>query len=397
MARETFSTGASGPGALSPGQRWRGVTAAIASITAVGIALSLGLPLLALVLESRGISPLWIGINTAFAGISAVAVTPFVTPLARRLGTARLTFWVLVAAAVSFFLFYVADAFWLWFPLRLVFHGAVTAAFVLSEFWINALAPDARRGFVMGLYATVLSLGFVAGPAMFAAVGSVGPLPFAVGTAVLVAAALPVLLARGAAPAIDSEPGERFIRFLVIAPMATLAALVFGAIESGSMSLLPLYGLRIGLDTADAVLLLSAMVGGNVMLQIPLGLLADRFDKRWLLFLCAVIGVAGAMLLPSIGHDFALLLGVLFVWGGFIAGLYTIGLTHLGSRFSGADLASANAAFVMMYAFGMLTGPASLGAALDTGNPHALPYVIAGFFALYAVFAAFRIARAEAR
>ena len=61
----------------------------------------------------------------------------------------------------------------MWFPLRVVLHVALTVLFILSEFWISASAPAApTRGFVLGIYATVLSLGFAFGPWLFAQMGS---------------------------------------------------------------------------------------------------------------------------------------------------------------------------------------------------------------------------------
>ena len=380
---------------ISPGARWRGLAAAISTITAVGIALGLGLPLLALLLETRGVSPAWTGINTAFAGIASVAVTPFVTPMAKRVGTARLAFWMVIVSGLSFYLFYVIEAFWVWFPLRLVFHGAVTATFVLSEFWINALAPAGRRGLVMGIYATILSIGFVAGPIMFAAIGSLGALPFAIGSAILLAAAVPVLLARDTSPKLDGGHDTPFVRFLLIAPMATLAGFVFGSVESGSMSLLPIYGVHLGMEPGRAALLVSAFVGGNIIMQVPLGLLADRYERRQMLALCALAGLAGAIAIPFMGNSLPALSVLLVVWGGIIAGLYTVGLTHLGARFTGADLASANAAFAMMYSLGMLAGPLSMGAALNTGYPAAMPYTIGGFFVIYLIVAYRRMSSPE--
>ena len=61
---------------------------------------------------------------------------------------------------------------------------------------------------------------------------------------------------------------------------------------------------------------------------------------------------------------------MLFVWGGVVAALYTIGLAHLGSRLTGRELASANAAFVFCYGFGMLIGPQVIGIGMDVfGRP----------------------------
>ena len=54
------------------------------------------------------------------------------------------------------------------------------------------------------------------------------------------------------------------------------------------------------------------------------------------------------------------------VWGGGIGSLYAVGLAHLGSRYSGPDLASANAAFIMLYALGMLGGPPIAGFGMDS-------------------------------
>ena len=55
-------------------------------------------------------------------------------------------------------------------------------------------------------------------------------------------------------------------------------------------------------------------------------------------------------------------------WGGSVAGLYTVGLSHLGSRLSGSDLAAANAAFVFCYAVGTVAGPQAIGARAARGR-----------------------------
>ena len=49
---------------------WRSLIAAVAAISAVGIAIGLGLPLLSIIMEKRGISPTMIGINSAMAGVA---------------------------------------------------------------------------------------------------------------------------------------------------------------------------------------------------------------------------------------------------------------------------------------------------------------------------------------
>src|SRR5690606_23661908 len=136
--------------------RWRSIAAAIASISVVGIAIGLGVPLLSVILEARGYSATAIGANTAVAGLASIAAAPFATPLAARFGVVPLMLAMIVAGGVAFVGFYFAPAFWMWFPLRAVLHFALTVLFILSEFWISTSAPPHRRGLVLGLYATVL-------------------------------------------------------------------------------------------------------------------------------------------------------------------------------------------------------------------------------------------------
>lgn len=382
------AAGIAADAALDLRRRWRGIAAAIGCISVVGFALSLSIPLLSLILEARGVSDAWIVLNTAVAGLAALVTAPCVTWAVRRIGTVRLLYLALGAGCVSFLLF-PATPFWAWFPLRFVFAASITVLFVVSEFWINSVAPDGRRGFVMGIYATVLSAGFASGPAVLAAFGSESLVPFAAAGLAFALAAVPVALGGAIAPKVATRPSQRLLAFVLVAPSAVLAALVFGAGESTMFAFMALFGMRSGLEETNAALLITMAGLGNMLFQIPIGLLADRVNRTMVLTLCGTIGCAGAALLPFVIGTPAAAFAVMFVWGGLAAGLYTVGLTQLGARFSGADLAAANALFVMLYSFGMLIGPAAAGAAMEI-HVNGLPVVLAGLFGLYALIAGSR-------
>ncbi len=67
---------------------WPSLIAAISAISAVGIAIGLGLPLLSLILERRGISSSMIGLNSAMAGVAAMIAAPITSKLAHDFGVA---------------------------------------------------------------------------------------------------------------------------------------------------------------------------------------------------------------------------------------------------------------------------------------------------------------------
>jgi MFS family permease len=367
------------------------IAAATSCIGVVGIGLSLSIPLLAFAMEGRGVSGTMIGLNTAMAGIATIAVAPFIPRLAALLGVRSLIFWALALGAVTFIAFWYAQPFWLWFPLRFLMGVSLAVLFVLSEFWINAAAPEKARGLVMGIYATVLSLGFAAGPTILALFDRNSITPYLIAAALFVGAALPVAFAGGLAPKIEKSAKTNFVGYLLAAPSAIAAAFVFGAVETGGMSFLPLYGLRMGYSEVSAAMLVSILAMGNVLVQIPLGFISDKVDRHKLLLLLGIVGAVGAALMPLIAHRTEILFPVVAIWGGLIAGLYTVGLAHLGAQFQGAPLAGANATFIMLYSLGMLAGPPLMGAGLDIWNPHGLPFSIAILFVLYVVVVAIRL------
>jgi predicted MFS family arabinose efflux permease len=116
-------------------------------------------------------------------------------------------------------------------------------------------------------------------------------------------------------------------------------------------------------------------------------------DRRRLLFGIGLFSLLGALALPFAARlDFRLFCAVLFIWGGVTGSLYAVGLAHLCARCQGAELASANAAYIMLYSVGMLAGPPILGIGLDL-TPQGLFFGIALLFGLYLGIALARIGR----
>lgn len=375
----------------SGGLNGRTLVAAIGAVSTVGVALSLSLPLLSLRMEQAGLSGGYIGLNSAAGGLATVVAAPYVPRLAHWFGVRRLLVGAVLLSALVFLGFAYVANFDLWFPLRILYGFALTILFVLSEFWINSAAPEDRRGLVMGIYSTALGIGFAAGPVILRMTGTDGALPFIAGAGVILLATAPILLAGSQTPDLDGHASEGLGKIVASSPTATAAAFVFGAIEAGSMALLPVYGLRAGLPPGESALLVSLMALGSVLFQIPLGLLSDRMDRRALLIAIAIGSVALSLLMPLASSDWRMLAGLTFLWGGLISGLYPVALAHLGSRYRGAQLAAANAAFIMLYALGTLVAPPLMGGAMDLVRPQGLPLSIALMLGLYAVLVGARM------
>lgn len=372
--------------------QWRSLGAAIATISAVGAAIGLGIPLLSVLLESRGYSASIIGANTAVAGLASLFGAALSARIGSYLGVARSMMLMLLISGLSFLGFYLFPDIIAWFALRVSLHFALTVLFVLSEYWVNTSAPPAKRGLVLGIYATCLSLGFAVGPWLFSIIGSGGFTPFGIGMVIIALAVIPVMIARKDSPEFEEGEHVPFLPYLFIVPAATMAVFVYGAVETGGFALFPVFGTRVGLNEGDAALLLTMVGLGNVLMQIPLGLISDRIrDRRILLLICAVIGFIGMIALPSVVGNWYLMAFLLLIWGGVVAGLYTVGLAHLGSQLQGRELASANAAFIFCYGIGMLAGPQAAGVGMDLMGAKGFPITLSLFFAAFIIILLIRL------
>lgn len=351
----------------------------IASITAMGVfCLTTGLsyPLLALILEDMGASSGLIGLNAAMGPIGIILSAPFVPRLAQKFGAWFICVISLCSSAVLLLMLAVFRDVMIWFPIRFFLGVAISAIFIISETWINQLAMPRIRGRIIGIYNTVAAAGFALGPLIIAVIGSQGWPPFLVGiTGILIA--LPVfVLARDHLPRFDGREDASVFSFISLAPMLLLAVAFAALFDQVTLSLLPIYGLRHGLAEATSSLVLAVMIIGNVVFQIPIGWLADRISRRFLINIMAITTMIGSLLLSLLIGESMLLWPMLFVWGAVAFGIYTIALVELGDRFSGALLLAGNGAFAMMWGIGGILGPPVAGAAMDLIGPEGLPIIL---------------------
>lgn len=368
---------------------WPTMVAIMASSTMVGMTMSFSFPLLSLVLERRGVPADLIGLNSAGYGLAVFVVAPWLPRIVNRLGAVRSMAVGQLLCIACFLLLPLKIDLSLWFGLRFLLGLGTVITWVASESAINALAEDASRGRVIGFYATLFCVGYAAGPVLLGVIGSDGWLPFVLSAALLGVGLAPLTLARDVAQAM-AEPGTSgLVQIWRLAPLALAASLTFGFVETASFAFLPLYGLRLGYDEAGATLLLALLIAGNILFQLPLGWLADRWPRPRVLLGCAVLCLVGLALWPLVMADRSLAWPLLVVLGGALGGFYTLSITLLGARFRGTDLAVANTAFVMMYQLGAIGGPALAGIAMSGLGAQGLPLVMALAIALFLGFGTF--------
>src|ERR1700722_10833919 len=357
------------------------LTLAAVFSSSLGVGLIFGFlpPLIALTLSRLGYSSFAIGAVTAASLIAVILCGPWYPRVIVRLGLKRCIVAGIVFAAVILLLMPLWPGAAPWLVLRFIAGCALGLVWIASEIWMNNVSSVESRGTVMGIYGTVFSLGIVAGPILLEFTGSQGATPFVVGAACLILTLLPLAVLRQVTSAAQEfTPLRGLSGALKTAPIVMLAALVAGLVESADLTLLPLFGLHSGLNEQVALLLVAVFMAGNVVLQVPIGLLADKYGRKAMLGVCALTSCIGPLLLQASLATPILLWPLLFVWGGTLYAFYSQGVALLGEEFAVENLPSANTLFVMVYCLGGVVGPSAGGIAMDLWPNRGLPVLLSG-------------------
>lgn len=340
-------------------------------------------PLLLFTLKDRGLDTATVGLFSAAQWLGMALATPFTARWVRQLGARRA---LLASAAVpcaAFVLMNLIDRIAVWAVLCLLAGVAGALRWIVAEAMVAELAPAARRGRIVGLFETMVGLTFVIGPGLLSLLTSAGVAAPTIrwtatalmGSALLLSVRVPALHSHHA------DDGARLglhgiVDALRAAPVVMVAGLVGGFFEAGLASVLPLYGLAIGLSAALAALLVSASGLGSSLMMVPVGELVDRWGRQAVWRGCALLNLAATLLLPWVGEVGALAWVIALLWGGAGGGLYTVAMIDIGHRHQGVALVSATAVLVMSYTLGGMMAPALGGVALQVSPQWGFPALL---------------------
>ncbi len=339
-------------------------------------------PLLLLLLKKAAVSNTVGGLFAATTWMGIFIITPFASTITQALGR-RTTMWLAsglpLLAAVGFL---ATDTLWVWFLLELLAGIAGGLRWVLAEAFVAEFAPSEHLGRYIGAYATMVGLTFVIGPALLAWLGADSPAAMAVTIGLLAFGLAWTALIPPLPPAHDQHTarvGMHGVWQAVLAhPVIMLAGFIGGFFELGLSSILPLYGLTLGLSENAAALLVALSGLGGTLAALPAGLVADRFasptqGRRNMMVLFATLILLASSATLAVHQVRHLLWPMVCLWGASGGALYTLTMIDIGAREKGVTLVNSTAVLVLTYTLGGLIASAISGALIDLSPRIAFP------------------------
>ncbi|EPQ7201841.1 MFS transporter [Providencia stuartii] len=356
------------------------------SIAVIGIVIGLSIPMVALRLNNYGVSELYIGIISAAPALGMFLIAPMVQRIVRWCGKRQAMLIATIISAISLLPLLSSLPLWLLFPLRLITGLASGVLICLGETWINELSPESKRGRILAIYTTVFTVSQLLGPSFIAYYGVEDKSPLLICTLLhLISIALFLIMEQKVGDRISATASEsRFsiIQFVKVAPGICAGILFFAFFDGTILSMFPIYGMGMGHTEAIAAMMISAILAGDAVMQMPFGWLADHMNREKLYRICGVVTLGASCLLPFLITHHYLIWVLLFVLGATAGAIYTIALVQIGQYFKGNDLIIANAAAAMLWGIGNLSGPLLAGVATSlslAGLPVLLIFIATAF------------------
>lgn len=353
-------------------------------------------PLISIVLAEHGANSVIVGLvgTTMFAAFT-LASFPIGHWIDRR-GAKPFLIWGLVIYGGSLALFAFTNSIILFFILRFIEGVGAAAISVATETMIGQLSAPHERAKRMSYYALSVGAGWAAGPLAGALLFTVySGLPFFACclfsglAAIAVAVFVPYTGTRG------HHEDASLKQFSVALMIPVSAGALYGYLMSSLVTLFPLYLKKLGISETLMGSIITAVIIGTILSQVPIGHAADKFGKVRVLFISSLIVALVFFLMPqSVSWQSFLIYGALL--GAAAGSFYPVGLSIIGELVRPEKLGAANALFSLMFGIGSLTGPTVSGYAMNQfgyGWLFYLPASLTIFFCLIVIISELRMSK----
>ena len=286
-----------------------------------------------------------------------------------------------------------------WAVLRGVGGFCMAGLFATIESWLNLRSSKESRGQILSLYMVTSYLASTIGQLLVNVWSVKGLELFCLGDMLISISLVPVVLTRVAGPDLSQTRPLPLRRLYVISPVGVMASLGGGLISGAFYGMGAVFAAGIGMSVlAISIFMGVALVGGLVM-QWPIGWASDRFDRRSVLLVVLIVITTVCLIeftLSRVAHPTTWLLIFTCLFGGGAATIYPLAVAHAFDYVERAEMVSASAGMLLVWAIGATAGPILASQVMTHGGDWMLFLYLAGMSGLLAVFVRYRMSRRTA-
>jgi MFS family permease len=233
-------------------------------------------------------------------------------------------------------------------------------------------------------------------------------------TAIAVALALvPIALTTSTAPQPLRQVQLRLGRLYRMSPVGLAGCFFVGLANGAFGGLGAVFADAIGMSTTGIALFMSAALIGGALVQLPLGWLSDRVDRRQVIAMACGFAMIFGLMLAALGDGHAgtpvlglgwltaslhpaVLIAVIALYGGFAYPLYGLCVAHTNDFVSREEFIEASSGLLLTWGIGASIGPLVAALAMELIGLGGLFLYTALVHSSFALVTLYRMTRREA-
>ncbi|MBX3583983.1 MAG: MFS transporter [Rhizobiaceae bacterium] len=348
-------------------------------------------------LGMEGFAPAWAGSILTGLAAGGIAGCLLTGALVRRTGHAR-AYMVLSALIVISNVGIAAGPHpVLWIAARALYGFGMCALFIVSQSWLNDVVGNAIRGRVMAVFYVSYIVAMGLGSLMLALLDAGSAQAPLIGIVFAALSMLPVGMTRLAQPPAPQSASVALRRSWQISPVGVAGMFAIGGLSMMVAGFAPIHATAKGFTQQEVAALMFAMPLGTLLLQIPMGWVSDRTDRRYVLIAASIlVALIGAAAARFDGASLGVVLVIYLVWSGASESIYSLATAHANDRASKEDLVALSSTLLFAWSIGGIIAPA-LGTALTARfGTQSFIYVAISIALAYALFVVWRVSTTRA-
>ncbi len=284
-----------------------------------------------------------------------------------------------------------------WAVMRIASGMCVAGCYTIVEAWLQAKVTNQTRGRAMGVYRVVDMGASLAAQLVISVLEPASYVSYNILAIVCCAALLPLTLTTSQQPETPASPRLRPRLAFDRSPLAA-AGVIVAALSSASFRMVgPVYGQEVGLSTPQIAWFLASFVLGGALAQYPVGWLADKYDRRWvLIWLSAAAMASCAVTVMATGLGTAGIMLTAGLFGLTTFPIYSVAAAHAHDFADSSERVELSAALMFYFAVGAIAAPFTASALIDAYGPPALFAMISIGHGLLIVFGLVRMRKRAA-
>lgn len=282
---------------------------------------------------------------------------------------------------------------WVWGLMRMLMGFCIACAFAVIDGWLSDAASDKTRGRILATSQIVVMAALFCGQFLLNIAPPEGQSLFIVAGILLSMALLPLVMSKRGGPIVHEMKGMSYGALLRASPLGVVTCFFGGLLYGAIINMLPVFARHYDINGFELSLYMATAILGAFVLQFPVGMLSDRFDRRTVLFGLLILNLIATLLTPLAAHQawFSFMMLTTAITTGIFTCLYPMSISETFDRVQRSEMASAMGGLLSIYAIGSTVGPLTSSIAMKQLNHDALFWYLAITEVLLLAFVVYRM------